>query len=352
MTKIINVKTSKDSYPIYIEHGLKTNWASYIKQLLRGEKVAIITDSNVGPLYANELKASLENLNITSCIFTISAGEKSKSISNYENLATKLIEYNITRSDLIIALGGGVVGDLTGFVASTLLRGIDFIQIPTSLLAQIDSSVGGKVAVNLPIGKNLLGSFYHPKAVLIDPEVLQTLDRRVLSDGMAEVIKYACIKDESFFEFLEEYDLDSISEQFDKLISTCCQIKTDIVERDEKENNERMLLNFGHTFGHVIESNFNYEVYTHGEAVGLGMLYIASLGERLGLTTLGTSDKIKTLMLKYNLPIDYPKMDIEAVKAIISHDKKSLGEKINTIFIRKIGDSFIYPEYIDALIEK
>ena len=160
------------------------------------------------------------------------------------------------------------------------------------------------------------------------------------------------ITPESFFEFLEEYDLDSISGQFDKLISTCCQIKADIVERDEKENDERMLLNFGHTFGHVIESNFNYEVYTHGEAVGLGMLYIASLGERLGLTKLGTSDKIKTLMLKYNLPIDYPKMDIEAVKAIISHDKKSLGEKINTIFIRKIGDSFIYPEYIDTLIEK
>ncbi len=350
--KSIYVNSDKNSYYIHIEKGLKTNCTVYIKELLRGEKIAIITDSNVGPIYADDLKIKLEKLSINCDIFTVEAGERSKSLSNYENLATKLIEYNITRKDMIIALGGGVVGDLSGFVASTLLRGIDFVQIPTSLLAQIDSSVGGKVAVNLPAGKNLLGSFYNPKAVFIDPDVLSTLDKRVLSDGMAEVIKYACIKDKDFFDFLHKYDLNSIEEEFDKIISVCCSIKADIVERDEKENNERMLLNFGHTFGHVIENHFNYEVYTHGEAVGLGMLYIAELGEKLGITENGNADKIKSLMLRYNLPTKYPKMDVETVREIISYDKKSLGEKINTVFIRKIGESFINPECIDRLLDK
>ncbi len=352
MTKMINVRTSVASYPIYINRDLKNDWPEHIKRLLRGNKVAIVTDSNVGPLYADELKDALKEHEISSEIFTVPAGEKSKSISNYEALASNLIEYKISRQDMIVALGGGVVGDLTGFLAATLLRGIDFVQIPTSLLAQIDSSVGGKVAINLPIGKNLLGSFYHPKAVLIDPNVLLTLDKRVLSDGMAEVIKYACIKNESFFSFLEKYDIDSINEHYEKLISTCCQIKADIVEIDEKEKNERMLLNFGHTFGHVIESAFNYEVYTHGEAVGLGMLHIVRLGEKLNLTIAGTYDRIKALMLKYNLPCDYPNMDADIVKTIINYDKKSLGKKINTIFIKKIGDSFIYPELIENLLEE
>lgn len=351
MSKIIQVETKNANYPIHIKNGLRFSWARIIKSYLRGHKVVVITDENVAPLYGAFLINQLEELGIDASIYLIAPGETSKSLLNYESISTKLIEANITRSDLIVALGGGVVGDLTGFVAATLLRGIDFIQIPTSLLAQIDSSVGGKVAVNLPIGKNLLGSFYHPKAVLIDPEVLKTLDKRVLADGMGEVIKYACIKDKEFFSLLSNSNLDLISDIFEDIIARCCQIKADIVKRDEKESSERMLLNFGHTLGHVIESYYGYSKYTHGEAVGLGMLMIIELGESLGLTQKRSYDRVKKLMTRYNLPTDYPKMDKEKMLKIIAHDKKSLGKTINTIYIDKIGSSFIKPTELNVLLK-
>ena len=350
MSKIIRVEAKNVDYPVYIEKALRFRWASIIKSHLRGHMVAVISDENVAPLYGAFLIDELAKLGINATIYVIKAGETSKSITNYELLSTRLIEDHITRQDLIVALGGGVVGDLTGFVASTLLRGIDFIQLPTSLLAQIDSSVGGKVAINLPVGKNLLGSFYHPKAVLIDPEVLKTLDKRVVSDGMAEVIKYACIMDAELFSLLDSYDLDSLPDAYEAIIARCCQIKADIVGIDEKESGQRMLLNFGHTLGHVIENYYNYSSYTHGEAVGLGMLMIIQLGESLGITKLGCTQQVKLLMARYNLPTHYPLMDKDKVEQIIKHDKKSLGKYINAIFIDKIGTSFIKPTKIDVLL--
>ncbi|EKY26424.1 putative 3-dehydroquinate synthase [Clostridium celatum DSM 1785] len=253
----------------------------------------------------------------------------------------ELLDFNLTRSDLIITLGGGVIGDLGGFVASSYLRGIDFIQVPTSLL-EVDSSVGGKVAVDLERGKNLVGSFYHPKAVLIDPEVLNTLDNRFFIDGMAEVIKYGCIKDKMFFEFLYEMENNSdVIDNMERVIHKCCDIKRIVVESDEKDKGERMLLNFGHTLGHAIEQYYNYTKYTHGEAVAIGMYEITKISEAKGLTVKGTAERIKEILIKYNLPY---KMDvnIEEILDTINLDKKKLGKSLNLIILKEIGNSEIY----------
>jgi len=259
-----------------------------------------------------------------------------------EDVYNELLDFEITRSDLILTFGGGVVGDLGGFAASTLLRGIKFVQIPTSLLAQIDSSVGGKVAINLEKGKNLVGSFYHPKAVYIDPNLLETLDKRFFYDGMAEVIKYGCIRDKELFEKLLEYDTkDELMNNIEEIIYSCLSIKKEIVERDEKDTAERMLLNFGHTFGHVIEKYFNYEKYTHGEAVAMGMYHITKKSEDMGLTEKGTSELIERILSKYNLQHNMVDMNKDKMIEIIGLDKKNEESSINMIFLKKIGHSFI-----------
>lgn len=254
----------------------------------------------------------------------------------------RLLDFEITRGDLIIAFGGGVVGDLTGFVSSTLLRGIPFVQIPTSLLAQVDSSIGGKVAVNLSKGKNLIGSFYHPEAVYIDPDLLKTLDKRFLYDGMAEVIKYGCIRDENLFQNLLKYNGDKeLFDNIEEIIYRCCKIKKDIVESDEKDIGERMLLNFGHTIGHIIEKYFKYEKYTHGEAVAIGMYHISKKSENMGITQKGTANKIKKILIKYKLTHELPDMNKKEVIETIALDKKNKGDDINLILLKRIGDSFL-----------
>jgi 3-dehydroquinate synthase len=243
---------------------------------------------------------------------------------------------------MIIAFGGGVTGDLTGYCASTYLRGVDYIQIPTSLLAQIDSSIGGKVAINLQQGKNLVGSFYHPKKVLIDPNVLNTLPEKFIKDGLGEVIKYACIKDSDFFEAL--LNIKSKEELFDNIeyiIYTCCNIKKELVEKDERDTGLRMLLNFGHTMAHGIEKYFKYDSYTHGEAVALGMYYITQKSESLGLTQSGSSKRIKEMLMNYDIAFDLPDLNMDIIKSSVSLDKKNISGNINLILLRKIGDSFI-----------
>ena len=231
-----------------------------------------------------------------------------------------------------IALGGGVVGDISGFAASTFLRGIKFIQIPTTLLAQVDSSVGGKVAVNLDGGKNLVGSFYQPKAVLIDPDMLSTLSERIFNDGMAEVIKYALIWDKELFSELEKDTLD-----IEKIIYTCVDIKRQVVEEDEFDTGKRMILNFGHTYGHVVESAYNYETYTHGEGVAIGMARITERTEKMGITKVGTYDKIVSILKKYDLCFDDYSIDKETAANIMLRDKKSAGGSINYIVLKEIG---------------
>ena len=247
---------------------------------------------------------------------------------------------------MIIAFGGGVVGDVAGFAASTYLRGIPYIQVPTTLLSQVDSSIGGKVAVNLNVGKNLVGSFYQPRLVLIDTKVLDTLPDRYIKDGMAEVIKYACIEDEEFFDFLNNLDVSNLSSNIEDIVYKCCNVKKLYVEEDEKDTDIRMKLNFGHTIGHAIEKYFDYKKYTHGEAVAMGMYNITVNSEESGYTKEGTSEKIKGILIRFGLEYSLPEMDREILEQTIKNDKKNLSNKLNLIYLKKIGEANIVSKFI------
>ena len=250
-----------------------------------------------------------------------------------------MAENALTRNDLVVALGGGVCGDMAGFAASIYLRGIEFAQIPTSLLAQVDSSVGGKTAVDLPQGKNLCGAFHQPCIVLIDPDTLNTLTPEYFSDGMAEAIKMGCIKSSSLFEKIENEDAKEI---IDDIIFECVSLKATVVENDEKEKGERALLNFGHTAGHAIEKLHNFTTISHGEAVGIGMVIVSKAGEANGITEKGTADRIIKVLQKYNLKIKDNHSLTDIITAMNS-DKKRTGTAINFILLYSIGESFINP---------
>ena len=321
----------------------------HILNVHKPSKVAVITDSNVEPLYAKRVLTSLESSGFDPFLVTLPAGESTKSMDFLEELYDKLLENGITRTDLVIALGGGVIGDLTGFCASTLLRGIPFVQIPTTLLAQVDSSVGGKVAVNLPQGKNLAGTFYQPKQVLIDPLCLSTLTDRVFSDGMAEVIKYGVILDEDLFEKLEKSPSRSeVMDIIEYVIHRCCTLKAQVVEEDEFDTGKRMILNFGHTYGHAIEKKYNFSTYTHGEAVASGMVMAAKFGEVNGITPLGTAQRIKNLVESFNLPSEI-EMDKQTLKDAASVDKKGKGSIVGLILPTKIGEVIIKDTEKDSI---
>lgn len=338
----LRINLTEQSYPIYIGRGILGRLGEEIKQIYYNKKIAVVTDENVDKFYGQKVKDTLEKSGFQVFKIVVKPGEKSKSIEELVNLYNNILDAEITRGDLIIALGGGVIGDLTGFAASTLLRGIPYIQIPTSLLAQIDSSIGGKVAVDLPRGKNLVGNFYHPQAVFIDPDVLDTLDKRFFYDGMAEVIKYGCIKNKELFYKLMEYDEKGILENIEDIIYTCCCIKKEVVEKDEKDNHDRMILNFGHTLGHAIEKYYNFEKYTHGEAVALGMYIITKKSEEMNLTKKGTAELIGKVLSKHNLQHEIYLEDSESILKSISLDKKSKGEFIDIILLKDIGESFIH----------
>ena len=340
----LNVDLPQNSYPIIIEKGLLKGLKDEIKKINNYEKIAIITDKNIERLYGARIKEELEG-DFQIKIIVVEPGEKSKSLEVLEEVYKQLLDIEITRGDLIIAFGGGVVGDLAGFAAATFLRGIPYIQVPTSLLAQIDSSVGGKVAVNLAQGKNLVGSFYQPKAVFIDPDFLSTLEERYFYDGMAELIKYACIKDRDLFEDLLSFSDQDLFQNMEGIILRCCQIKRDIVVRDELDKGERMILNFGHSLGHVIEKYYNYEKYTHGEAVAMGMYNITKKSEAMGITQEGTSELIKKILSKYNLPYEMPIINKESLLQIIGLDKKNKGQYINLILVKEIGEAYIEKIY-------
>lgn len=337
----LRVELPQNSYDIIIEKNILEKIDVEIKEIFSGEKIFILTDENVDKYYGEKVYSILEKAGYNVKKMVVEAGEKSKSFSSLQNIYNELLDFKFTRTDLIITLGGGVIGDLGGFVASTFLRGVAFVQVPTSLLAQVDSSVGGKVGVDLERGKNLVGSFYQPKRVIIDPMVLESLEDRFFYDGMAEVIKYGCIKDkELFFNLLSYENKSEVMKNIEYIIYTCCKIKKEVVENDEKDTGERMILNFGHTIGHGIEQYYNYEKYTHGEGVAIGMYEITKLGEKLGETEEKSADLIREILTKYKLPY---KLDIEMeeLKESISLDKKNLGKKLNLIFISEIGKSKI-----------
>ena len=334
--KTVEVKTGRP-YNILIEHGIIDHAGEYIRPLTKAIRAVIISDTNVSPIYSQRVKNSLENNGFETSVFVFQAGESSKRLSTIEKMYTHLFEHNITRTDIIIALGGGVTGDMAGFAAATYLRGIDFVQIPTSLLAQVDSSVGGKTAVDLPTGKNLVGAFWQPILVLIDSDTLDTLPEKFFKDGLGEVVKYGCIRSESLFERLEN---ENAKDFIDDIIFECVSIKRDVVEHDEHDTGERAILNFGHTLGHALEKLNNYENLTHGEAVSAGSAIITRISENNGLTAKGTAQRLENLLKKYELPInaDFPLSDIISATR---GDKKSTGTSIKFVFLKEIGNCFV-----------
>ncbi len=339
----LKVNLEENSYPIIIEKGSIKNISKHLKDKFKGKKIAIISDNIVYGLYGDLIKEELEAEGYTAKAIVIPAGEKSKSFSTLPAVYNELLEFKLTRTDIILALGGGVVGDLAGFVASTYLRGVPFIQIPTTLLAQVDSSVGGKVGVDLEKGKNLVGSFYHPKLVIIDPDVLNTLSDRIFKDGLAEVIKYGCIKDKDLFDKLKAYkDKKALIEDIEEIIYTCCDIKRKVVEEDEKDTGERMLLNFGHTLGHAIEQYYKYERYTHGEGVAIGMYQIMKSAYSKGLVAEGVAEEIKDILIKYDLPYSLDGENIDELINVIKLDKKNINNSLSLILLKEIGESYIY----------
>ncbi|MCH5314947.1 MAG: 3-dehydroquinate synthase [Eubacterium sp.] len=324
-------------YDILIEKGLLSMAGELVKTVLTGKKLALISDTNVYPLYGESVKASLEAQGYAVYEYVFRAGEVSKKPQTVLDMVEFMADKGMTRGDGVVALGGGVCGDMAGFAASIFLRGIDFVQIPTTLLSQVDSSVGGKTGVDLPQGKNLCGAFHQPRLVIIDPNVLDTLTDHFFADGMGEVIKYGCIKSSSLFARLEN---ENPKDFIEDLIFESVDTKRIVVENDEKEHGERALLNFGHTCGHAIEKLWNFETVSHGEAVGIGMVMIAKAGENIGITEQGTADRIKTLLEKYSMKTE----DIHPVAEIISAmnaDKKRTDKGIKFAMISKIGESFI-----------
>ena len=336
------VDLGERSYPIIIKKGLIDEINLEIKKVYKGAKIFILTDKNVDSHYGNKVKSCLTNAGYEVKLMALEPGEETKAFSTLPSIYNELLDFKLTRSDLIITLGGGVIGDLGGFVASTFLRGVDFVQMPTSLLAQVDSSVGGKVAVDLERGKNLVGSFYHPKLVLIDPNVLETLSERFFIDGMAEVIKYGCIKDREFFYFLKSLkNKEEVMHSIEAIIHKCCFIKKCVVENDEKDTGERMLLNFGHTLGHAIETYYNFKKFTHGEAVAIGMYEISKLAENKGLTEKGVAQDIKEILVQYGLPFEVEINDNAAISDTIALDKKNIDNVLKVVLLKNIGESYL-----------
>ncbi len=331
--KRISIKTSSP-YEVLIERGSIKKCGEYISAVTKSRKAAIITDDIVNKLYSETVVNSLEKSGFECSVFVFPNGEQSKSLSVLGQIFHFLCDSNITRSDILIALGGGVVGDITGFAAACFLRGVDFVQIPTTLLAQVDSSVGGKTAVDIPDGKNLVGAFKQPALVICDSDTLKTLTPDILSCGMAEVIKYGMIRDEKLFELVENHNLENVDEIMDEIVYTCIDIKRDVVENDEFDRGERMILNFGHTLGHAIEGWHNYTDYTHGMGVSVGMCLITDkFAPHL-------SERLKKCVLAYKLPTE-TEAPVKELLPYCSKDKKRESDNISYIVCETVGKAEI-----------
>ena len=336
--KLLPVSLGDRSYDIHIAPGRLDDTGKLCQQVLpRATRLAVVTDDTVGGLYAHRLLQSLWARGYTASVISLPAGEQTKSLHNLGVLYDSFMEMGLTRTDAVVALGGGVVGDLAGFAAATILRGVDFVQVPTTLLAQVDSSVGGKVAIDLPAGKNLAGAFWQPRLVVMDPEVLDTLEDKTFSDGMAEVIKYGCIRDAAFFRALEKTpSRRAVMENIESVLYTCCDLKRAVVEKDERDTGERMVLNFGHTLGHAYEKAGHYETWTHGQAVAAGMCLAARLGAALGVTPAGVPERVEALVSAFGLPTRIPCTQADYAAAV-GLDKKGDGEAITMIFLSHMG---------------
>ncbi|WP_026376907.1 3-dehydroquinate synthase [Aestuariibacter salexigens] len=352
---IVRVELGERSYPIHIGQGTLTTpraLHTLLQNALSLQKVTIITNDVIAPLYLDACQRSLAADSVNTII--VPDGEANKSLEWFANIQTALLEQHAARDTLIIALGGGVIGDLTGFAAACYQRGVPFVQIPTTLLSQVDSSVGGKTAVNHPLGKNMIGAFYQPQAVVIDTDTLHTLPAREFAAGMAEVIKYGIIYDADFFAWLEQ-NIDALqSKHTDALvyaIKRCCEIKAEIVANDEREQGQRALLNLGHTFGHAIEAEQGYGEWLHGEAVAAGMVIACQVAEQKAWLSASETRRVSTLLAQFNLPVEGP-VDMSSDDYIrhMRHDKKVLRGKIRFILPKSIGQAVVTDDVDDTLL--
>ncbi len=338
----IKVELKERSYPIEIKRGLLAEVGLRLKALGYSGPCAVVTNPLVKGLYGDALLESLARAgDFEPLLITVPDGEEYKNLAEAGKIYDVLVENRFERGSPVLALGGGVIGDITGFVAATYLRGVPYVQVPTTLLAQVDSSVGGKTAVNHRGGKNLIGSFYQPRSVFIDPETLKTLDQRDVRTGLAEVVKYGVILDSDFFAFLEN-NADGLtaleSGVVIEAIRRSCAIKADVVAADEFETTgKRAVLNLGHTFGHAIEALSGYGVFRHGEAVALGMVMAARFSVRIGLCAEGAASRIEALISALGLPVEAPSIDAGSFIESMKHDKKVTGGRLRFILVREIG---------------
>ena len=351
--KEITVNLGERSYPIFIGQSLLDK-PGLIKPYISGQKVCIVSNQTVADLYLEKLQSQLSDYQVTTIL--IEDGEQYKNMVSFNRIVDHLLEQSVDRKSTVIALGGGVIGDVAGYAAASCLRGINFVQIPTTLLAQVDSSVGGKTGVNHQKGKNLIGAFYQPSCVIADIDTLSTLPDRQFSAGMAEVIKYGLIQDHTFFDWIESNCEALKSHSKDKLaqiVARSCEIKADVVSQDEKESGLRAILNYGHTFGHAIEAAVGYKNWLHGEAISVGMVMASNMSVAMGDLNERTVERISNLFQSFNLPIDPPdSMTRSQMKELMLHDKKTINQLVRLILLQKLGEAYICDDYPTELLDK
>jgi len=348
----LSVDLGSRSYPIYIGEDLFKSVD--LQGLIKGRQVMIVTNETIAPLYLEPLKQQLPELQVDEVI--LPDGESFKTLEHLNSIFDALLQMRHNRTTTLIALGGGVIGDMTGFAAASYQRGVDFIQIPTTLLSQVDSSVGGKTGVNHPLGKNMIGAFYQPKAVLADTSVLRTLPPRELAAGLAEVIKYGLIYDESFLCWIED-NIDKLNacepQTLAHAILRSCEIKADVVAQDEREGGIRAILNLGHTFGHAIETDQGYGNWLHGEAVAAGMLMAADLSCRLGWLDSADVERTKMILKRAHLPTLPPAgMTADRFRELMSVDKKVLAGNIRLVLLKRIGEAVVTEAFAPELLNE
>ena len=351
--KTLHVDLGERSYPIHIGQGLLGR-PELIRPHIHGRQVMVVSNETVAPLYLEQVRQALEDFEQQAVI--LPDGEEYKNLETLNTIFDALLERRFNRRCTLVALGGGVVGDITGFAAACYQRGVDFIQIPTTLLAQVDSSVGGKTGVNHPLGKNMIGAFHQPNCVLADTDTLNTLDERQLAAGIAEVIKYGLIRDAAFFEWLEKNMARLNARDPEALvfaIERSCRNKAEVVAEDEREAGSRALLNLGHTFGHAIETGTGYGVWLHGEAVAVGMLLAARLSALQGWLDEADVARIETLLLAAHLPVKAPgEMDADRFLELMAVDKKVLDGGLRLVLLRGIGQAVVTPEFDAGLLRR
>jgi len=349
----LEVDLGERSYPIIIGPGIISTAESY-KNSIRSRQVMVVTNETVAPLYLDNVLQALRGFHVEQVI--LPDGEQYKTLEILNSIYDALLSSRFDRSCTLLALGGGVVGDMTGFAAASYQRGVDFVQVPTTLLSQVDSSVGGKTGVNHPLGKNMIGAFHQPRCVIADTDTLNTLPERELAAGLAEVIKYGVINDISFFEWLEaniERLLARDSEALVYAIERSCRDKAVIVAADEKEAGQRALLNLGHTFGHAIESGMGYGVWLHGEAIAAGMAMAADMSFQMGWLDADGQERIRSLLQKAHLPVDPPaEISAERFLELMSVDKKVLNGELRLVLLRGIGKAEVTADYAAAALQQ